>query len=52
MSYNKKYKNLNPEKIKEYWQKASATYKATNPERLGNPLRPLMQDTCTLILEK
>ena len=24
-SYNKKYKNLNPEKIKESWQKASAT---------------------------
>ena len=33
-SYNRKYKNLNPEKIKESWQKASATYKETNPEKV------------------
>ena len=34
-SYNKKYKNLNPTKIKESWQKASATYKETNPEKVN-----------------
>ena len=33
-TYNKKYKNLNPEKIKESWQKASATYRKSNPEKV------------------
>ena len=26
-SHNKKYKNSNPEKVKESWQKAAATYR-------------------------
>ncbi len=38
-SYNKKYKNLNPEKIKESWQKASATYKETNPEKVKESVK-------------
>ena len=38
-SYNKKYKNLNPEKIKESWQKASATYKETNPEKVKESIK-------------
>jgi hypothetical protein len=33
-SYNKKYKNVNPEKIKKSWQKASTTYRETNPEKV------------------
>ncbi len=33
-NYNKKHKNLNPEKVKESWQKASATYRKSNPEKV------------------
>ncbi len=51
-NYNKKYKNLNPEKVKESWQKATATYRKSNSERLKNPLREPMQHTCMLILKK
>ncbi len=38
-TYNKKYKNLNPEKIKESWQKACAAYKETNPEKLKESVK-------------
>ena len=38
-SYNTKYKNLNPEKIKESWQKASATYKEANPEKVKESVK-------------
>ena len=31
-SYTTKYKNSNAEKIKESWQKASATYRKSNRE--------------------
>ena len=33
-SYNKNYKNSNPEKVKESWQKAAATYRKSNPEKV------------------
>ena len=33
-SYNKKYKNSNPKKIKESWQKATSTYRQLNPEKV------------------
>ncbi len=33
-NYNKKHKNLNPEKVKESWQKASATYRKSNPDKV------------------
>ena len=33
-SYNKKYKNSNPEKVKESWQKAAATYRKSRPEKV------------------
>ena len=33
-SYNKNYKNSNPEKVKESWQKAAAAYRKSNPEKV------------------
>ena len=33
-SYNKNYKNSNPENVKESWQKAAATYRKSNPEKV------------------
>ena len=33
-SYNKKYKNSDPEKVKQSWQKAAATYRKSNPEKV------------------
>ena len=33
-SYNKNYKNSNPKKVKESWQKAAATYRKSNPKKV------------------
>ena len=33
-SYNKNYKNSNPEKTKESWSKASTTYRKLNPDKV------------------
>ncbi len=51
-TYNKKYKNLNAEKIKESWQKASATYKETNPENVRKQLKEPLQNTEKQILKR